>query len=520
MIVRELLTRLGWSVDTAGAQKYDNALNKVNRQAMAVTTTLQGMMAAAAAAFSLSSMGRTLDMVTSLEARIAQLPQTIGSSGDAFNYLAEKANAARQPIEAYMTLYSRIGYATKELLPTQEALSGVIDTISQSFVLGGSAASEQAAAMLQLSQAFNKGKLDGDEFRSVMENMPGQVTQSLAEAMGYLNKGELMKASSDGKLVVDELVKGFQRIAPEIEKSFSRMPMTIGQATAIASNKWARFLAKMNRESGAVTWILGKFNALVDGLEKFGDASVKFFGSSTNMVKALAIAIGAILLPALAKLSLSMLAFLASPQGLMLAGLMAIGLALEDIYQWTQGNTSLIGKWLGSFSEFKEKVIAWIGDVKAAFSGAIDHFKKHWANWWTEAKQTMSDIVDQMLDLVPDWIKNLFNKAVHVIVKGGDMSDPNSVPTGPKQMFDKQAALRDNFVNPYSQNSTASSAQAMAMSAQAGVQNTYSNGVSIGDINVTVSNTNASAKDIARETSEAVAARARVGGLASMGMKP
>lgn len=504
MIVRELLTRLGWSVDTAGAQKYDNALNKVNRQAVAVTTTLQGMMAAAAAAFSLSSMGRTLDMVTSLEGRIAQLPQTIGSSGDAFNYLTEKANAARQPIEAYMTLYGRIGYATKELLPTQEALSGVIDTISQSFVLGGSAASEQAAAMLQLSQAFNKGKLDGDEFRSVMENMPGQVTQSLAEAMGYLNKGELMKASSDGKLVVDELVKGFQKIAPEIEKSFARMPMTIGQATAIASNKWARFLAKMNRESGAVTWILGKFNALVDGLEKFGDASVKFFGSSTNMVKALAIAIGAVLLPALAKLSLSMIAFFATPQGMLLAGLFALGLMLEDIYQWTQDNDSMTGKWIGTYAEFKVSVIKMWGELKDAFNAAIDHFVQHWVNKWNSIKQTTQEIVDQISALVPDWVKDLFSKGAQVAVNISGGVD----------------AVNSKFINPYAQQNVATSAQGLAYAAQAGVQNTYSNGVSIGDINVNVSNTNASAKDIARETSEAVAARARVGGLASMGMKP
>lgn len=503
MIVRELLTRLGWSVDTAGPQKYDNALQKVNQKAVALTTTLQGMMAAAAAAFSVKAIANTIDQVTSLEARIAQLPQTVGKSGDAFNYLTDKANQARQPIEAYMTLYTRIGYATKELLPTQQELSGVVDTISKSFVLGGAAATEQAAAMLQLSQAFNKGKLDGDEFRSVMENMPGQVTQALAEAMGYLNKGELMKASSDGKLVIDELVKGFQKIGPEIEKSFMRMPMTIGQATAIASNKWSRFIAKMNRESGAVTWMLGLFNKLVDGLESFGDAAVKFFGSSTNLVKFLGLAITAILLPAIARMTAAMAAFFLTPQGMMLVGLLAIALALEDIYQWTQDNESLTGKWLGSFATFKESVIKWLADVKQAFSDAINHFTTHWSNWWISAKQTMQDIVDQMSALVPDWIKDLFSKGAEVAVNiGGGVG-----------------AVNAGFVNPYTQQGQALSAQGLAASAQAGVQNSYSNGVNIGDINVNVSNTNASAQDIGRETAAAVAARARVGGLSSMGLK-
>ncbi|MGL5654132.1 MAG: tape measure protein [Vibrio sp.] len=503
MIVRELLTRLGFVTDTSGAKKYDSALGGINNKAVALTSTLQGMMTAAAAAFSVKAIANTLDQVTSLEAKIAQLPQTVGKSGDAFNYLVEKANASRQPIEAYMTLYTRIGYATKELLPTQQALSGVIDTISQSFVMGGSAASEQAAAMLQLSQAFNKGKLDGDEFRSVMENMPGQVTQSLAEAMGYLTKGDLMKASSDGKLVVDELVKGFQKIGPEIEKSFMKMPMTIGQATAIASNKWARFLAKMNRESGAVTWMLGLFNKLVDGLEKFGDASVKFFGNSTNLVKFLAIAITAVLLPALTRLAVSMAAFLLSPTGLLLTGLIAISVMLEDIYQWTQDNESMTGKWIGTYAEFKESVIAMWGELKTAFNDAIDHFVKHWADKWDSIKNTTQQIADQISALVPDWIKDLFGKGADIAVNiGGGVSDAQS-----------------KFINPYAQQGMALSAQGLAASSAVGVQNSYSNGVTIGDINVSVSNTNATAQDIAKETASAVAARARVGGLSSMGLK-
>lgn len=518
MIVRELLTRLGWSVDTAGAQKYDNALNKVNRQAMAVTTTLQGMMAAAAAAFSVSAIGKTLDAASSLEAQIAQLPQTIKSSGDAFNDVVNAAINTRSAFEPYADFFVKASHATKEFFTEQQQVLDMTNALGMAMVATGTKAQQQSEMLFQLGQAIGSPTVQMEEMNTVIDGS-SQIFYALGNALGYAS-GEFKKAISEGKVTGQDLAKAIVKIGPEFEERFKRMPMTIGQATTIASNKWARFLAKMNRESGAVTWMLGLFNKLVDGLEKFGEAAVKFFGSSTNLVKFLAITITAVLLPALSRLAVSMIAFLATPQGALLAGLIALGLMLEDIYQWTQDNDSLIGQWLGSFSEFKEKVVAWIGDVKTAFSDAIEHFRNHWSNWWLEAKKTMSDIVDQMLDLVPDWVKNLFNKAVHVIVKGGDMKDPNSVPTGPRQMFDKQAALRDNFVNPYSQNAAASSAQAMAISAQAGVHNSYSNGVNIGDINVNVSNTNASAKDIARETADAVAARARVGGLASMGMKP
>jgi len=48
----------------------------------------------------------------------------------------------------------------------------IMDSLSKGLSATGAEASEVNSVMLQLAQAFGSGRLAGDEFRSVSENMP------------------------------------------------------------------------------------------------------------------------------------------------------------------------------------------------------------------------------------------------------------------------------------------------------------------------------------------------------------
>src|SRR5690606_20195990 len=249
-----------------------------------------------------------------------------------------------------------IGNATQGLIKDQDSLLGVIDTISQAMVVGGVASTEQASAMLQLSQAFNKGKLDGDEFRAVMEAMPRAFTEGLAGAMGYTDGlASFMEASRNGKLTTEMLVKALQEIGPSIRDQFLSMPMTLSQAFTIINNRFSGFVARMNRESGAVTKVANSFLDAFDAIEKSLGDLVDFLGGPTNALKAFGIVLAAVLTPMVINAFAGALALLVSPIGLVVAGLVLLGLAIEDVYQWMSGGESIIGKWLGPFDEWKKK---------------------------------------------------------------------------------------------------------------------------------------------------------------------
>jgi|TARA_R100000030_G_scaffold23240_1_gene16720 tape measure domain-containing protein len=91
--------------------------------------------------------------------------------------------------------------------------------------------------MLQLSQALGSGKLQGDEFRSIMERLP-KIGQAVAKSMG-VTVGELKNLSSQGKLTTEEIIKALKGIedqgfpeadgAAQFSKAMKDLATTIGQ---------------------------------------------------------------------------------------------------------------------------------------------------------------------------------------------------------------------------------------------------------------------------------------------------
>ena len=74
----------------------------------------------------------------------------------------------------------------------------------KSFKIGGASGQEQSAGMYQLTQALASGRLQGDEFRSIMENAP-MLAQAISNYVG-VGMGDLRQLSSEGKLTA-EIIK-------------------------------------------------------------------------------------------------------------------------------------------------------------------------------------------------------------------------------------------------------------------------------------------------------------------------
>lgn len=142
------------------------------------------------------------------------------------------ANDTRGEWGATTETFVRLTNATKSLSLSQEHVLQLTGNISKAAQLSGATSSEAAATMLQLSQAFASGRLQGDEFRSVAEQMP-IVLDFLAKQL-HVTRGELKQMAADGKIAAGDVVAAFDSAAPEIEAAFAKMKPTIGQ-------EWQRF---------------------------------------------------------------------------------------------------------------------------------------------------------------------------------------------------------------------------------------------------------------------------------------
>jgi tape measure domain-containing protein len=123
--------------------------------------------------------------------------------------------------------------ASQSFSGNREALA-FTEMIQKSFTVAGASTQEMQAGIYQLTQAMAAGKLQGDEFRSIMENAP-LVADAISK---YLNipKGSLKELSSEGLISSDIIKNSMFAAAEDINKKFQEMPQTFGQTMTKLQN--------------------------------------------------------------------------------------------------------------------------------------------------------------------------------------------------------------------------------------------------------------------------------------------
>lgn len=361
MIVRELLTKLGFQLDNAAINRAEQATNRIRNRADFAANAFRKIALSIASIATVQGLIKIGDTMQSIRARIEQLPQTVIEAGEAFDVVADHAIAARAPIEAYASLYSRLGNAAKDYVKTQEDLLGITDTISKALVVGGATAQEAGSVMIQFSQALGAGTLQGEEFRAMAEAAP-QYMDQLALALGK-PRSELKKLASEGKITSKDVIEATRKMAVHFDDKFKKMPMTVGQAMIIVNNRFSRMIDRMNRESMFITkiadTIIKGFDAIESGISK----TINAFGGFNTAIRLVATAVAVSLIPQIVKLAtvsaIPILHWLAIAAAILLATL-----AIEDFYVWTQGGASIIGDMVGPWEEWSGVVIGTLNFIK------------------------------------------------------------------------------------------------------------------------------------------------------------
>lgn len=154
-----------------------------------------------------TGIGELADTYTRLQMRVAQVTTTQEEADATFNRLRGIARETKADLETTTESYVRIKNATEGMKLSQEDTYKFVERLNMAIGTSGASASEARSGMMQLTQALAKGKLDGDEFRSIAENMPN-ILKILEKQMGKTEK-QLREMSHAGQLTRESIVKAF-----------------------------------------------------------------------------------------------------------------------------------------------------------------------------------------------------------------------------------------------------------------------------------------------------------------------
>jgi len=148
-----------------------------------------------------------------LKLRLKLLSSEYGEYDKATKIAAEASKkfglSTRESTEGITSIYARLkplGVSLKDIKTTYMGFNTVAK-------LGGISTMEAAGAFRQLSQALGSGKLQGDEYRSMAENIPG-LMKLIADELN-VNVGDLKDLSSQSKLTSDVIIRSLKRAETE-----------------------------------------------------------------------------------------------------------------------------------------------------------------------------------------------------------------------------------------------------------------------------------------------------------------
>jgi len=235
----------------AGAHNAGNSFRYKGHWGGVVVSTLKAMATATAAYLALNLAKNIVESADKWQNMNAKLTVVTGSQQNATRALQdayEVAQRMRTPLESVTQLWTRLSPAMQRMGKSGEDTTRVVQSVATALQLSGATAAESSSAMLQLSQSFNAGRLNGAEFNSIAEAAP-LILEAIALKAGK-SREELKKMGSDGKITGKLMAEALVDIGPKWDEMFNKLPVTVGGALAVLKNRWFKEIGEMGKDTG------------------------------------------------------------------------------------------------------------------------------------------------------------------------------------------------------------------------------------------------------------------------------
>jgi len=217
-------------------------LNKIkdggNAGAKGIMSFVGSLKGLAAAYFSVQAAQRGMeiaDTYTNTASRLKLINDGLQTNAELQDKIFQAADRSRGSYNNMAASISKMGMLAKDAFKSNDELIAFTELVQKSFKVGGSGTQEQQSGIYQLTQAMAAGKLQGDEFRSIMENAP-MIADAVAKFTGK-SKGKLKKMSAEGTITADVIKNAMFAMSGDINSKFDTMPKTFGDVWNQIGNK-------------------------------------------------------------------------------------------------------------------------------------------------------------------------------------------------------------------------------------------------------------------------------------------
>lgn len=206
---------------------------------------------------------QTADELTSIRSRINLINDGSQTTAQIMEKVFDAAQRSRGSYTDMADSVAKLNMLAKDAFSSNDEAIAFVEQLNKQFKISGASVQEASAAMYQLTQAMAAGKLQGDEFHSIMENAP-LLAQSIANEMG-LTVGQLKEMSSQGLITSDIIKEALFNSAEETNAKFAEIPMTFAEVGQSIQNELIQAFQPVLEQISSIPQS-GEFQALSEGV--------------------------------------------------------------------------------------------------------------------------------------------------------------------------------------------------------------------------------------------------------------
>ncbi|MFJ7953973.1 tape measure protein [Lysinibacillus sp. NPDC096418] len=226
--------RSGFSGASAGA---DAATSSVRRLLVSFTGFAAAYLSIQGIANGFNKFTQASDNYSNSNARLNNVNDGLQTQAQLQDKIYKASQRSLSSYNDTAASVAKLNLLAKDAFGSNDEAIRFTELMNKSFSVSGASTQEKQAGMYQLTQAMAAGRLQGDEFRSIMENAP-LLAQAIADSTGVGMDG-LKKMSSEGTITANIIKSALFGAAKDIEDKFNSMPLTFADAMTVFNN-WAQ----------------------------------------------------------------------------------------------------------------------------------------------------------------------------------------------------------------------------------------------------------------------------------------
>lgn len=270
-------------------QSMATSSNAMTRSLEGFGTVAAGKVGAAFAAITaglgLNELRKTADEYTKIMNTLKVAGVKDADLGSTFDKLFASAQRNSAPLDSLATLYGRVSAAQSTLKASSREVMQVTDITAQALRVSGTKASEAQGALLQLGQALAGGKVQAEEYNSLLDGMRPLLqaaASGMVEAGGDVAK--LTALVKEGKVSSEAFFRAILAGAPVLEEQLAGAVTTTEQAMQRLQNELVKAVGEFDKATGASAALAGAIDGLAGSIGGIGTAATNAVFGVQNLI--------------------------------------------------------------------------------------------------------------------------------------------------------------------------------------------------------------------------------------------